>query len=128
MICMNNGFILSDKFRNQPVTHHKQLFIDKVEAKLKSGEIISIPLEGNSLPKLPANLKSIRISVGYPFSTGVDRFYQYKLSGIDKDWYQPSVQSSIRYERLPHGKYKLEIRPLTRNTAYENEVDRKSVV
>ena len=85
MICMNNGFILSDKFRNQPVTHHKQLFIDKVEAKLKSGEIISIPLEGNSLPKLPANLTSIRISVGYPCSPGVDRFYPPKLTVIATD-------------------------------------------
>ncbi|MEG1617546.1 MAG: triple tyrosine motif-containing protein [Bacteroidales bacterium] len=96
LICLNNGFALyshTDETNGDRIgsLEKRRAFVDRINRIDDSG---------------------ISFNIAFPYSSEIDKYYQYKLDGLDSAWSAPVKQSQIRFERLPHGNYTFQIRPV----------------
>ncbi|MGC4101748.1 sensor histidine kinase [Ferruginibacter sp.] len=59
------------------------------------------------------------------FTPHLRTYYEYKLTGVDKDWIKVADQNFVRYNSLPPGKYTFKVRVSNNNKTWqeaENEV------
>ncbi|MBK7429212.1 MAG: hypothetical protein IPI60_20390 [Saprospiraceae bacterium] len=108
LFCQENGFAIIDK---QSFNNHKS--IDQ-RLRLKYAELVK---DGKSVEgiladkvRLHSSQNSIRI---YYSEVRFDQepMYRYRLTGIGKEWSEPTTQSSVYFQNLPPGDYNFEVKP-----------------
>ena len=106
LICLENGYAVlkgDSIFRTNTGT---SIFFREVigHSRIKGTKYLSIESKEKE-----AQLSYFENSIEFRYSSlaspGKSILFQTQLKGLDKDWSDPSTQSSMKYSRLPWGKY-----------------------
>ncbi|MGB4843461.1 MAG: histidine kinase, partial [Ferruginibacter sp.] len=62
------------------------------------------------------------------FSQHIRTYYQYQLSGIDKDWIKVVDQNVVRYNSLPPGKYTFRLRISNNNKTWQDAGNEVTII
>lgn len=112
LICLDNGFLLYNNASNGNNKAKNTLYAPNIGSfqirNINSGEVdyrkLSEPAE------VPYNFNTVTIyfSVNDAFSS--NRYFQYMLQDVDREWSAPQKINKASYARLPKGKYVFLIR------------------
>lgn len=109
LVCLDNGFTLFDETGLRTLEPPAAVYIRKVKAVGRSGKTLFFPIDSVH--------KSIRIpnsyrSLTFDFSAGTGYrhpLYRTNLEGLEQNWGDWTNQSSITYNRLPSGNFRINI-------------------
>ena len=125
LICLENGFAVFNKaYYSDSDTKHSELVIRDFLSWHANGDLRKIDLSAGS-KILNYSFNNIAISFSSLENPCSRRLFQYRLEGIDSSWSKWSEHASAGYTRLPVGKYRFEVRTLTRNGAITEPVSLK---
>jgi len=113
LICLDNGFLLYRPPTEQPQRESRKQpapYIESLQVMTSSGDgkyinlssVKTIPYEDNHLV---FHFAAKNVFTG-------NLLFQYRLSGIDKDWSAPQKINRIAYARMPEGKYEFRVRTI----------------
>lgn len=81
----------------------------QLELSSNSGKINPLPLSSSNF-SIKNNFQNIYLRFSFPHFTDLPVSYQYNLRGLTSGWSELSVKPEFRFERLPRGKYSLQVK------------------
>jgi DNA-binding CsgD family transcriptional regulator len=81
----------------------------QLELSSNSGKINPLPLSSSNF-SIKNNFQNIYLRFSFPHLTDLPVSYQYNLKGLTFGWSELSVKPEFRFERLPRGKYSLQVK------------------
>jgi len=112
LICLDNGFaiirldMLKRGFKDQ-----SKLIFRNIYCIRQDGERHRV-VPGATVSAIPHAFNTLSFSFVSINNRHLTQCYQYKLSGIDRDWSGWSSQTEVTYTRLPRGEYTFMVRSL----------------
>lgn len=112
LICLDNGFLLyktpllADKHRVPKMLYTP--YIKSLEITNTIGDVRYQDLSKQS--GIPYNFNTITFHFSVNDAFASNRYVQYMLEGVDKDWSTAQKINKVSYARLPEGKYVFKIR------------------
>ena len=115
LICLDNGFLLyrrpsTEQSNNSNKKQRLAPFIESLQVTSASGDSKYVDILKNTRISYKNNHLVFRFSAQDVFTNHL--LFQYRLSGIDKEWSTPQNINRIAYARLPKGKYKFSVRTI----------------
>ena len=113
LICLDNGFLLYHlpaEQKSNPDKKQSAPFIESLQGMTSSGESKYIDVSSDKRISYENNHLTFRFSAKNVFTDHL--LFQYRLSGIDKDWSLPQKINRIAYARLPKGEYEFRVRTI----------------
>lgn len=111
LLCLQNGIAMLDA--SIPGTGNSiaglKPILRQFELSSNSGKINPLPLS-SSVIRVKNNFNNISLRFSFPHLSELPVSYQYKLEGLTAGWSKPSFNSEFRFERLPWGKYWLQVK------------------
>ncbi len=113
LLCLQNGIAtldasVSDEGNSianfKPVLRQLELFSNR-------DKIIPLPNNSSTI-KIKNNFNNIYLRFSFPHFTDLSVSYQYKLEDLTTDWSVMSINPELRFERLPRGKYVLQVKAI----------------
>lgn len=102
LICLDNGFLLCKNkvtAENKPIA---QPYFKSIRISNSSGESVYLD---NNFNQISHSFNTIKFQFSTAETLTRNISFQYKLEGLDDQWYVLKNQNNITYERLPKGKY-----------------------
>lgn len=122
LVCLDNGFLLyNDRIKDRSTVKLQDIpFIESFQIKGVDG---NVEFE-NLLEKceIPFNSNSVTIQFSAKNTLAENYYFQYILSGVDKDWSNPQKVNSVSYDRLPKGKYVFKVRTVDNLGNYSESI------
>ena len=122
LLCLDNGFailnmkrLLSERKDNSKLFFRNVFCLDSKGQKKRMNP-------GNSVLTIPHSQNSLSVSFSYINSNNVRNLFQSKLANIENEWSPVSENSSVSYNRLPKGEYKLMVRTLNERGMFTNPI------
>lgn len=111
LLCLQNGIAKLDASvteKDSSIVNFKPL-LRQFELYSSNGKTTQLTLNSNSI-KIKNNFNNIFLRFSFPHFNDLPVLYQYKLEGLSDKWSEPAVSPVLRFERLPAGKYKLNVK------------------
>lgn len=110
-LCLQNGLAAlnaSEKDSDYYMTRYKPI-LRQIELFSNRGKISQLPINGASI-EVKHNFNNIYFRFSFPQITDMPVSYQYFLEGLHLEWSESTGDPVLQFERLPHGKYHLNVK------------------
>ncbi|MBX2871485.1 MAG: hypothetical protein KTR30_05280 [Saprospiraceae bacterium] len=132
------GLTTLDLNQHQTLTKPPVVYLNQLE--LNQGMIDFSDVKGfdgkalSSIDTRPFNNLPLRLKLPYKINSPTFRYaaldglhsnkasFQYRLTGFDDDWSQPTSETYVEYRNLPSGKYNFELRGISANGVWSQPV------
>jgi hypothetical protein len=119
---LDDGFLLYRPPAEQqynPAEKRPAPYIESLQVMNSSGDSKYIDISRETQISYKNNHLIFRFSAKNTFANHL--FFQYRLSGIDREWSEPQKINQIAYARLPKGKYEFSVRTIDHSGNYSDE-------
>lgn len=121
LICLDNGFLLykvPEEEQDELVERLSPPVINYLKTVSKQGEDFYLPLDKEV--KIPFTRNSVYFGISAMNSYSLNLGFEYRLREVEKRWNRLDNSGTLGYQRLPSGKYTLEVRSVNRENSFSS--------